>query len=70
MFDALILSSFWLILLTDVLPLLELEELVFTSQQTYELLHCLRELNQWYASEDYLRSEAAARKTKVCGETP
>ncbi|XP_022103342.1 nuclear pore complex protein Nup85-like [Acanthaster planci] len=57
-------KSFWLILLTDVLPLLELEELIFSSQQTYELLHCLHELTQWFASEDYLRSEAATRKTK------
>ncbi|XP_038067379.1 nuclear pore complex protein Nup85-like [Patiria miniata] len=57
-------KSFWLILLTDVLPLLELEELIFRSQQTYELLHCLNELTQWYSSKDYLRSDAAKRKTK------
>ena len=57
--------SFWLILLTDVLPLLELDVVIFSSHQTFELLHCLNELMQWYTSEDYLKSEAASSKSKV-----
>ncbi|XP_033630190.1 nuclear pore complex protein Nup85-like [Asterias rubens] len=57
-------KSFWLILLTDVLPLLELDVVIFSSHQTFELLHCLNELMQWYTSEDYLKSEAASSKSK------
>ncbi|XP_013379129.1 nuclear pore complex protein Nup85-like [Lingula anatina] len=38
-------KKFWLTLLTDALPLLEADEVVFTSQQTYELMHCLEELS-------------------------
>ncbi|CAH1795134.1 unnamed protein product [Owenia fusiformis] len=37
--------KFWLTLLTDALPLLERDQVVFNSQQTYELMHCLEELN-------------------------
>lgn len=36
--------KFWGTLLLDVLPLLELEDIIFNSQQTYELLNCLEEL--------------------------
>ena len=32
-------------LLLDALPLLEAETVIFSSQETYELLHCLEELN-------------------------
>ena len=39
-------SRFWPTLLTDALPLLEAPDVVFSSQQTYEMLHCLEELNQ------------------------
>ena len=39
------LFRFWLTLLTDALPLLEADDVIFSSQQTYELLHCLEELN-------------------------
>ncbi|KAK2173727.1 hypothetical protein NP493_851g01059 [Ridgeia piscesae] len=38
-------KKFWQVLLTDALPLLEVEEVIFSSQQTYELMHCLEELN-------------------------
>lgn len=34
---------FWVTLLTDALPLLECDELVFSSNDTYTLLHCLEE---------------------------
>ncbi|XP_019745339.1 nuclear pore complex protein Nup85 [Hippocampus comes] len=36
--------SFWMTLLTDALPLLEQKEVIFTSEQTYELIFCLEEL--------------------------
>ncbi|XP_064637372.1 nuclear pore complex protein Nup85-like [Lineus longissimus] len=36
--------KFWLTLLTDALPLLEADEVIFNSQQTYELMHCLTEI--------------------------
>ncbi|XP_077589999.1 nuclear pore complex protein Nup85 [Stigmatopora nigra] len=36
--------SFWMTLLTDALPLLEQKEVIFTSEQTYELIYCLEEL--------------------------
>lgn len=37
-------QSFWMTLLTDALPLLEQTEVIFSSDQTYELMHCLEEL--------------------------
>ncbi|XP_072043820.1 nuclear pore complex protein Nup85-like [Amphiura filiformis] len=49
--------SFWLTLLADTLPLLELKEVIFTTQQTYELLHCLEELKQWRNTEEYKETE-------------
>ncbi|XP_061830280.1 nuclear pore complex protein Nup85 [Nerophis lumbriciformis] len=36
--------NFWMTLLTDALPLLEQEKVIFTSEQTYELISCLEEL--------------------------
>uniref|UniRef100_A0A3P8VZU6 Nuclear pore complex protein Nup85 n=1 Tax=Cynoglossus semilaevis TaxID=244447 RepID=A0A3P8VZU6_CYNSE len=36
--------SFWMTLLTDALPLLEQKEVIFTANQTYELMYCLEEL--------------------------
>ncbi|XP_061557568.1 nuclear pore complex protein Nup85 isoform X2 [Phycodurus eques] len=36
--------SFWVTLLTDALPLLEYKEVIFTSEQTYELIFCLEQL--------------------------
>jgi len=37
---------FWLTLLLDALPLLESDELVFSSEQTYELMYCLEVLQE------------------------
>lgn len=37
-------KRFWMILLTDALPLLDSKELIFSSEQTFELLQCLKEL--------------------------
>lgn len=36
--------SFWMTLLTDALPLLEQKEVIFSADQTYELMYCLEEL--------------------------
>lgn len=41
-------KQFWITLLIDALPLLEKTELIFTSQQTYELMQCLEELTTEY----------------------
>uniref|UniRef100_A0A1A8MBP4 Nuclear pore complex protein Nup85 n=2 Tax=Nothobranchius TaxID=28779 RepID=A0A1A8MBP4_9TELE len=37
-------QSFWMTLLTDALPLLEQKEVIFSAEQTYELMYCLEEL--------------------------
>lgn len=37
-------KRFWIILLTDALPLLDSKEMIFSSEQTFELLQCLKEL--------------------------
>ncbi|XP_053153182.1 nuclear pore complex protein Nup85 isoform X2 [Hemicordylus capensis] len=36
--------SFWMTLLTDALPLLEQKEVIFSSDQTYELMKCLEDV--------------------------
>ncbi|XP_023600522.1 nuclear pore complex protein Nup85 isoform X2 [Myotis lucifugus] len=36
--------SFWMTLLTDALPLLEQKQVIFSAEQTYELLRCLEDL--------------------------
>ncbi|XP_036921625.1 nuclear pore complex protein Nup85 [Sturnira hondurensis] len=36
--------SFWMTLLTDALPLLEQKQVIFSADQTYELLRCLEDL--------------------------
>lgn len=41
-------KKFWMILLIDSLPLLENKEIIFTSEQTYELMQCLKELQLCY----------------------
>uniref|UniRef100_A0A2K5RD81 Nuclear pore complex protein Nup85 n=1 Tax=Cebus imitator TaxID=2715852 RepID=A0A2K5RD81_CEBIM len=36
--------SFWMTLLTDALPLLEQKQVIFSAEQTYELMQCLEDL--------------------------
>uniref|UniRef100_A0A8C6LZ52 Nuclear pore complex protein Nup85 n=1 Tax=Nothobranchius furzeri TaxID=105023 RepID=A0A8C6LZ52_NOTFU len=36
-------QSFWMTLLTDALPLLEQKEVIFSAEQTYELMYCLED---------------------------
>lgn len=37
-------KQFWITLLVDAIPLLEAEEVIFSSSQTFDLMHCLEEL--------------------------
>uniref|UniRef100_A0A8C9PD18 Nuclear pore complex protein Nup85 n=1 Tax=Spermophilus dauricus TaxID=99837 RepID=A0A8C9PD18_SPEDA len=37
--------SFWMTLLTDALPLLEQKQVIFSAEQTYELMRCLEDLS-------------------------
>lgn len=39
----LIFFSFWSVLLSEAIPLLESEEMVFSSNDTFTVLHCLEE---------------------------
>ncbi|ESO85789.1 hypothetical protein LOTGIDRAFT_221230 [Lottia gigantea] len=36
--------TFWITLLQDAMPLLEMDKVIFSSSQTYVLMHCLEEL--------------------------
>lgn len=36
--------SFWMTLLTDALPLLEQKQVIFSAEQTYELMRCLEDV--------------------------
>ncbi|XP_077979606.1 nuclear pore complex protein Nup85-like [Glandiceps talaboti] len=47
-------QKFWLTLLTDALPLLERDEVVFNFQQTNELLYCLDDIMWSFQSKEYL----------------
>lgn len=40
-----VLCRFWLTLLLDALPLLGASSLIFSSEDTYELMHCMEEIN-------------------------
>ncbi|XP_059203491.1 nuclear pore complex protein Nup85 [Centropristis striata] len=42
--------SFWMTLLTDALPLLEQKEVIFSADQTHELMFCLEELTSSLSS--------------------
>ncbi|XP_033118956.1 nuclear pore complex protein Nup85-like [Anneissia japonica] len=50
-------KRFWLTLLTDALPLLELQDVILSSKQTYELMHSLQDCrdyhSQQYSDRDY-----------------
>lgn len=62
-------QSFWMTLLTDALPLLEQKEVIFTADQTYELMFCLEELtsslNITASSTDRPMQEEDVEVTKV-----
>ncbi|XP_059764223.1 nuclear pore complex protein Nup85 isoform X1 [Balaenoptera ricei] len=50
--------SFWMTLLTDALPLLEQKQVIFSAEQTYELMRCLEDLT----SERPVRGEPDAQQ--------
>eukprot|EP00058_Branchiostoma_floridae_P021573 XP_002607063.1 hypothetical protein BRAFLDRAFT_118686 [Branchiostoma floridae] len=52
-------KKFWLTLLTDALPLLESEEVIFSTQQTYELMNCLEDISLSFRSSAYLHGDQA-----------
>ncbi|KAI8501147.1 Nucleoporin nup85 [Branchiostoma belcheri] len=52
-------KKFWLTLLTDALPLLESEEVIFSTQQTYELMNCLEDISLSFRSSAYLHGDTA-----------
>uniref|UniRef100_A0A8C7YI26 Nuclear pore complex protein Nup85 n=1 Tax=Oryzias sinensis TaxID=183150 RepID=A0A8C7YI26_9TELE len=61
--------SFWMTLLTDALPLLEQKEVIFSADQTYELMFCLEELtsslNTPSSDSDKSMQEEDVELTKV-----
>uniref|UniRef100_A0A671XJW6 Nuclear pore complex protein Nup85 n=1 Tax=Sparus aurata TaxID=8175 RepID=A0A671XJW6_SPAAU len=44
--------SFWMTLLTDALPLLEQKEVIFSADQTHELMFCLEELTSLNTTDE------------------
>ncbi|XP_059509765.1 nuclear pore complex protein Nup85 isoform X5 [Stegostoma tigrinum] len=48
--------SFWMTLLLDALPLMEQKEVIFSTEQTYALMHCLEDV-----TADYTESEKKMR---------
>ncbi|XP_007185720.2 nuclear pore complex protein Nup85 isoform X2 [Balaenoptera acutorostrata] len=53
--------SFWMTLLTDALPLLEQKQVIFSAEQTYELMRCLEDLT----SERPVRGEPDAQQLQA-----
>ncbi|XP_053706847.1 nuclear pore complex protein Nup85 isoform X1 [Synchiropus splendidus] len=61
-------QSFWMTLLTDALPLLEQKEVIFSVEQTHELMFCLEELTSSLntpSPKDQLMQEEDIDNTKV-----
>ena len=58
-------KQFWATLLADALPLLEVPEVIFNSQQTYELLHCLEEHTQARKLQDIPEKVQETEKEKL-----
>ncbi|XP_039596299.1 nuclear pore complex protein Nup85 isoform X1 [Polypterus senegalus] len=57
--------SFWMTLLTDALPLLEQKKVIFSAEQTYELMQCLEELTSSDQNEHPSEQEDDIEITKV-----
>ncbi|NXH15913.1 NUP85 protein, partial [Bucco capensis] len=56
--------SFWMTLLTDALPLLEQKEVVFSTEQTYELMRCLEDLTAGKSEKKKVQDDGV-ENTKV-----
>ncbi|XP_064594752.1 nuclear pore complex protein Nup85-like isoform X2 [Liolophura sinensis] len=65
--------QFLLTLLTDALPMLEYEEVIFTSHQTYELMYCLESITLSKTQDDHKppkgESQSGAQVKKGLSET-
>uniref|UniRef100_UPI00358E23D3 nuclear pore complex protein Nup85 isoform X3 n=1 Tax=Myxine glutinosa TaxID=7769 RepID=UPI00358E23D3 len=59
---------FWLNLMTDALPLLTQEKVVFTSQQCYRLLECLQEIVTERNKESAMNEDAQAEDIIIIRE--
>eukprot|EP00833_Pecoramyces_ruminatium_P010673 jgi/Orpsp1_1/1184705/evm.model.c7180000090652.1 len=57
-------KNFWSIILVDAIPLLESEQIIFNSSDTYELMRCLEEITTSHRKNEYL----AALNKKVKSE--
>ncbi|KAJ7316009.1 hypothetical protein JRQ81_002171 [Phrynocephalus forsythii] len=51
--------SFWMTLLTDALPLLEQKEVIFSADQTYELMKCLEDVTAADSKKEKLQVDEA-----------
>eukprot|EP00794_Sanderia_malayensis_P008966 gene8967-9923_t len=58
-------KRFWLTLMVDSLPILEHDKIIFNSSQTYEIMHCLQELQLSINSKQYLDWPIVNSKTKA-----
>ncbi|KAG4093280.1 nucleoporin Nup85-like protein [Neocallimastix lanati (nom. inval.)] len=56
-------KAFWSIILVDAIPLLESEQIIFNSSNTYELMRCLEEITTSHRRNEYL--EALSKKVKT-----
>ncbi|PSN44565.1 Nuclear pore complex protein Nup85 [Blattella germanica] len=59
-------KTFWMTLLTDALPLLESNDIVFTSEDTYELLNCMGEL----LGEGYIPETGNDKQSVLTDQSP
>ncbi|XP_069124557.1 nuclear pore complex protein Nup85-like [Argopecten irradians] len=53
-------KQFWVTLLVDAMPLLEAEKVIFSSAQTFDLMHCLEELMREFKDIDVREKEKLA----------
>ncbi|GFO04326.1 nuclear pore complex protein nup85 [Plakobranchus ocellatus] len=58
-------KTFWMTLLEDALPLLNLPKVVLNVQQTYAIMHCLDELQRDGTSNGKTLSDAEMEKAKL-----
>jgi len=59
-------QRFWMTLLIDALPLIEHDKTIFSSAQTYQIIHCLQELQLSINSEKYFaRPDYADSVTQI-----
>ncbi|NXX80533.1 NUP85 protein, partial [Urocolius indicus] len=57
--------SFWMTLLTDALPLLEQKEVIFSAEQTYELMGCLEDLTVGKSEKQKFQDDNETTKVEM-----